>query len=53
MIDISAFYHWNDLQSLEQPVLVAKSHEIEFGEVEDWSRAEGILDKYKQFREEC
>ncbi len=50
---LAAFYHWNDLQSLEQAVLVVKFHKIEFGEVEDWSRAEGMLEKYEQFREEC
>ncbi len=49
---LAGFYYWNDLQSLEQAILVVKSHEIEFTEVEEWSRTEGMLEKYRQFREE-
>jgi hypothetical protein len=50
---LAAFYHWNDLQSLEQAVLVAESHEIGFNEIEEWSIAEGMLEKFNHFREHC
>jgi len=47
----SAFYHWNDRQSLEQAVLVCKEVEIGLNEVERWSTSEGMIDKYKKFIE--
>ena len=47
---LAAFYYWNDLQSLEQAILVANSHEIEFKEIEEWSDNEGMMKKYGIFR---
>jgi hypothetical protein len=45
---LAAFYHWKDLQSLEQAVLVAQSQHVDLVEVERWSRSEGMLEKYKE-----
>ena len=47
MVSLADFYHWNDQQSLEQAILVARSHEIEFGEVEECSNAKGAMKKYE------
>ena len=36
---LAAYYYWDDLQSLEQAVLVAKSKEIDISEIRRWSKA--------------
>jgi hypothetical protein len=47
---LAAFYHWNDRQSLEQAILVAKKVKIEFREIQRWSRGEGLQDKFEEFK---
>jgi hypothetical protein len=49
---LAAYYHWKDLQSLEQAVLVARSQRVDFDEVERWSASEGMLEKYGEIREQ-
>jgi hypothetical protein len=44
------FYHWGDLQCLEQALMVAASHPIDLVEIEDWSRIEGKSDAFLEFR---
>jgi hypothetical protein len=44
---LAAYYYWNDRQSLEQAVLVAGEHKIDFDEVSDWSRKEGMLEAFE------
>ena len=46
---LSAFYHWDDRQSLEQALLVAQSREIDLLQVQRWSEGEGELDKFEHF----
>lgn len=46
---LAAFYHWNDLQSLEQALLVAKAQNVDLKEIERWSKAEKMADRYKEF----
>ncbi len=46
---LAAFYYWNDKQSLEQALLISRSQKIKMREVQRWSRAEKMLDKYRQF----
>jgi hypothetical protein len=43
---LAAYYHWNDLQSLEQAVLVAQSNRIDLNEVKRWSKGEGMSDAF-------
>lgn len=43
---LAAYYHWNDLQSLEQAVLVAQSNNVDLNEVKRWSEAEGMSDAF-------
>ena len=43
---LAAYYHWQDLQSLAQAILVAKNQRIDLKNIEDWSNREG---KHKEF----
>ena len=47
---LTAYYHWNDAQCLEQAALVAQAKEIDLDEVQRWSEAEGKLDEFKRIR---
>ena len=46
---LAAYYHWNDLQSLEQALMVAQKKRVDFKELKRWSRIEGHLEKYDEF----
>jgi len=46
---LAAFFHWGDRQALEQAILVCRDNQIDFKEVERWSKNEGMSDKYKIF----
>ena len=46
---LAAYYHWNDLQSLEQAVLVAADNSIDLDDIRKWSEKEGMGDKYQNF----
>lgn len=48
---LAAFFHWKDLQSLEQAVLVAQSTQVDLDEIERWSEREGMLEKYRRIAE--
>ena len=47
---LAAYYHWNDLQGLEQAVLVARSNRIDIDEIGRWSAVEGVSDRYEEIR---
>ncbi|MFO7891148.1 MAG: hypothetical protein R6V04_12530 [bacterium] len=47
---LAGYYHWKDLQCLEQAVLVAAHAEIDLKEVENWSKKEGMEDKFEYFK---
>lgn len=48
---LAAFFHWNDYQSLEQAVLVARKQKskINISEIQAWARDEKHSDKYEIF----
>ncbi len=46
---LAGFYHWNDRQNLDQAVMVAKLHQIDFEKVKLWSKKEGKITKYQEF----
>ena len=48
---LAAYYHWNDPQSFEQALMVAKAQRIDLREVKRWSKVEGHLKKFDKFRE--
>ena len=47
---LAAYYHWNDVQCLEQAVLVTQTKEIDLDEIERWSEVEGKLDEFRRIR---
>jgi hypothetical protein len=48
---LAAYYHWNDHQSLEQAIMVAKGQKpkINLCEIERWSKTENNIEKFKVF----
>ncbi len=46
---LAAYFHWNDTESLEQALLVARSQPIELDRVAAWSDAEGGSAKFAEF----
>lgn len=47
---LAAFYHWNDMQSLDQAVMVAKAQKISLKSIKEWSATENALEKYDKFK---
>ena len=47
---LSAYYHWNDQQALEQALMVCKEQDIDIDNVREWSREEGMIDKFINFQ---
>lgn len=45
---LSAYYYWQDNQSLEQACLVAKNHILDLTEIRRWSKKEEELEKYRE-----
>lgn len=48
---LAGYYFWDDPQSLDQAVLLAKSHKnrINYNSMKKWSKREGQLKKYNNF----
>jgi len=46
---MAAYFFWNDLQSLEQAVMVAKRNEINISEIKKWAQKQGEQEKYRIF----
>lgn len=47
---LSSFYHWNDLQSLEQALNICIRQEIDLVELEQWSVNEEQIHKFQIFK---
>jgi hypothetical protein len=47
---LAGYYHWGDLQSLEQALLVTHAQKVDLTEVERWSKKEGKLAEFSKFR---
>jgi hypothetical protein len=47
---LAGYYHWNDLQCLEQASLVAEVNDVDLKEVERWSKVEGKLDEFRRIK---
>lgn len=47
---LAAYYHWGDVQSMEQALLVAQAKKIDLKEIERWSKVEGKLKEFKLFK---
>jgi hypothetical protein len=46
---LAAFYHWNDHQSLEIAIAIARRNPVHLATISRWSRAEGMSDRYQEF----
>ena len=46
---LAAYFHWNDRQSLEQALLVARRRKINMKEIKRWAKIEDKLEKYNDF----
>jgi hypothetical protein len=47
---LSAFYHWNDRQSLDVALAIARRHRLDLRKIRSWSESEGMSEKYERFR---
>ena len=47
---LAAYYYWNDKQSLVQAEYVATAQNIDLKNIEEWSKREGMLNKFKEIR---
>lgn len=48
---LAAFYHWGDRSSLRTALDVAIGASIDLKTIEQWSEAEGALEKFREFAE--
>src|SRR6185503_205652 len=46
---LAAFYHWNDRQSLNVAVEIARRHRVNLAKIRRWSRNEEAADKFEEF----
>jgi len=46
---LAAFYHWNDRQSLEVAIQIARRHPVDLSAIRRWSRREGADEKLRIF----
>lgn len=46
---LGSYYHWNDLQGLEQAINICLEQDVDLTEVESWSLSEGQSKKYSIF----
>lgn len=47
---LAAFYHWKDEQSLQQAINIASDNDVDIRNIEKWSEAEGMLEKFERFK---
>ncbi len=48
----AGYYHWDDLQCLEQAVLVAQTNRIDLEDIERCSEVEGKLDEFRRISDQ-
>jgi len=47
---LAAFFHWHDLECLDQALLVGRGNRVDLQELERWSAQEGFPDLFQQFK---
>ena len=47
---LAAYYHWHDLQCLEQAIMVASSNKIDIEEIQRWSRIENKMAEFDKIK---
>ena len=48
---LAAFYHWKDLQSLEQAILVASSNLVDLKSIKTWLKRDEKSSEFKEFKQ--
>lgn len=48
---LAGYYHWNDIQCLDQALAVARRQPVDLDRVEAWSGREQALEKFRRFRD--
>jgi len=48
---LAAYFHWNDLQSLDQAVMVASSQKVSVATLDAWAKREGASEKFRKFKQ--
>ncbi len=46
---LASFFHWQDMQALEQAILVIQDQKTDLQEIEHWAQKEGYHDKFNEF----
>lgn len=46
---LAAYFHWNDLECLNQAVWICQSQSVDFNDLENWAWQEGSPEKFKKF----
>jgi len=46
---LAAFYHWDDRQSLDQALMVARAQDVDLLEIQRWTEREGEPGKFELF----
>jgi hypothetical protein len=46
---LAAYYHWDDLQCLDQALAVASAHPIDLERIAAWSRREARSERFREF----
>ncbi len=46
---LAAYFHWNDLQCLDQAVWIAEKHPVQFSKIKEWAKREGEVEKFNVF----
>lgn len=49
---LAAYFHWNDQQAFEQALMVCKDQNVDIDNIREWSRDEGMIEKFIQFKTE-
>lgn len=50
---LAAFYFWDDRQALEQALMIQAENEVDYADIEEWSKSEGELDKFNYFKKKA
>lgn len=48
---LAAYFHWNDLQCLDQAIWIAEKHPVQITKVKEWAKNEGEEKKFNIFFE--
>lgn len=46
---LASYFHWNDLQGLDQALNICLESEVDYNEIKKWSIREGFENKFVDF----